>query len=227
MKTIFATFNFKSADLASAEKAYLENHVRLTLQLPNLRQYITGVIRPNAERPMPRRAAFNYFDDEAAMRLALHGSAAAKLLLQDGAEHLRVNRWLELGSEIIVPFEPRRPGLTCFVLATEFELGLDGDDYATAESQYVERIVNRTRQLPNLRHYMISKYQLTKRPDTMRARSAVAAMRSPLRMAMLVFDSSDALGEAFASPLGTELRNDESATITHLRSYEIDATVQM
>ena len=77
MKTVFATFNFKSTDLASAEKLYIENHVRLTLQLPNLRQYITGLVHPHPHRPSPHRAAFNYFDDATALRWALHKSPAA------------------------------------------------------------------------------------------------------------------------------------------------------
>src|SRR6266481_815832 len=126
MKTVFATFNFKSTDLASAERLYIENHVRLTRLLPDLRQYITGLVRPHPHRQSPHRAAFNYFDDEAALKWALHKSPAAKPLLEDGAAHLRVNRWLELDSEIIVPFESRRPGLQCFVLASEFELKLNG-----------------------------------------------------------------------------------------------------
>src|SRR5947209_271599 len=122
MKTVFATFNFRSTDLATADELYLENHVRLTLQIPSLRQYITGLIRPHPQHPLPRRAAFNYFDDAKAMRWALHQSPAAKPLLQDGAANLRVNRWLELDSEIVVPFEGRWPGQQYFVLAAEFEL---------------------------------------------------------------------------------------------------------
>jgi EthD domain len=226
MKTVFATFNFKSTDLAAAEKLYIEYHVRLTHQLPNLRQYITGLVRPHPLRPSPHRAAFNYFDDEAALRWALHRSPAAKPLLQDGAAHLRVNRWLELDSEIIVPFESRRVGQQCFVLAAEFELKLGYGDTETAEKRYLDYHVDVARQLPNLRHYMISKYQASRKIDVVRA-SGEVRVRNPLRMAMLVFDSFEALRDAYRSSVGQELRKDEEATIANARVYHIDATVQL
>jgi uncharacterized protein (TIGR02118 family) len=226
MKTVFATFNFKNTDLVSADRLYIENHVRLTLQLPNLRQYITGVVRPHPHRPSAYRAAFNYFDDEEALRWALHKSPAAKPLLEDGAAHLRVNRWLELDSEIIVPFESKRPGLQCFVLAAEFELKLNGAGLETAEKHYLDHHTALACQLPNLRHYMISRYQMSIKPDVPRARGE-SSMRNPLRMAMLVFDSFEALREAYRSPAGRELITDERAIIANPRVYRIDATVQL
>jgi hypothetical protein len=226
MKTVFATFNFKSADLASAEKHYIEVHVQLTRQLPNLRQYITGFIRPLPQQQSPHRAAFNYFDDDAALRWALHKSPASKPLLQDGAAHLRVNRWLELDSDIIVPFESRRPGLECFVLAAEFELKIDGAGAETAEKRYLDYHVEVARQLPNLRHYVISRYQMSSKLDTIAASSGFVR-RNALRMALLVFDSFEALRDAYHSPVGQELRKEEVATVTNTRVYRIDATVQL
>jgi hypothetical protein len=226
MKTVFATFNFKGDDLISAEQHYLQTHVQLTLQLPNLRQYVTGVVRPHPQHPSPHRAAFNYFDDEAALRWALHKSPAAKPLLQDGAAHLRVNRWLELESEIIVPLEPRQPGLRCFVLAAEFELKLNGNSLEAAEQYYLDYHVGLVRRLPNLRHYMISKYQVSSKIGTLAA-SRELPIRNPLRMAIVVFDSFDILCEAYRSPVGQELRKDEEATIANPRVYRIEATVQL
>jgi EthD domain len=226
MKTVFATFNFKSTDLANAENLYIENHVRLTRELPNLRQYITGLVRPHPHRPSPHRAAFNYFDDEAALRWALHKSPAAKPLLQDGAAHLRVNRWLELDSEIIVPFESRRPGSPCFVLAAEFELKLNGAGAEAAEERYLDYHVDIARQLPELRHYMISKYQVSRKLDAVET-SGERPIRNPLRMAMLVFDGFEALRSAYRSPVGQELAKAEEAIIANPRVYRIDATVQL
>ena len=52
-------------------------------------------------------------------------------------------------------------------------------------------------------------------------------MRNLLRMAMLVFDSSEALHDAYHSPVGQELSKDEEATIVNTRLYRIDATVQL
>jgi EthD domain-containing protein len=227
MKTIFATFNFKNTNLAAAEKQYIEDHVQLTLRLPNLRQYITGLVRPHPDRPSPHRAAFNYFDDDAALRWALHKSPAARPLLADGAAHLRVNRWLELDSEIMVPFESRRPGLQCFVMATEFELKVDGCDDEAAEQRYLNYHVELARQLPNLRHYMISKYQVSRQLGASAAAMGNLAARNPLRMAMFVFDSFEALCDACQSPLGKKLNQNEQATMAIRRVYHIDATVQL
>jgi hypothetical protein len=225
VKTVFATFNFRNPDLVIADKQYIETHVPLTLQLPNLRQYITGVILPDPPRQLAHRAAFNYFDDDAAMRWALHGSPAAKSLLQDGAAHLRVTRWLELDSEIIVPFEPRWPGLQCFVLATEFELKLNGSDMDNAERRYLNYHVNLIRRLPNLRHYMISKYRISRKTEI--AGTGKERLRNPLRMSMLVFESLEAMRDAYQSPIGLELTRNEEATIANARAYQADATVQL
>ena len=228
MKTVFATFNFRNTDLATADRLYLENHVQLTLQIPNLRQYIMGVIRPYSRYQLPHRAAFNYFDDTSAMQWALHRSPAAKALLRDGAAHLRVNRWLELDSEIVVPFESRRAGLKCFVLAAEFELNLKGNDVEAAEKHYMDYHVDQAKRLPNLRHYMISKYQMRGKMKTgMTAEGARSTAPNPLRMAMLVFDSFESLRDAYNSPVGQELEEEEKATITTSRVYRIDATVQL
>ena len=46
MRTIFACFNF-IGDLVAEEKNYLDVHVELAKQLPGLRQYITGKLRPS------------------------------------------------------------------------------------------------------------------------------------------------------------------------------------
>ena len=225
MRTVFATFNFKGGDLAVAEKLYQDNHVRLTLQLPHLRQYITGLVRPQPRIASPYRAAFNYFDDDAALRWALHKSPAAKPLLEDGAAHLRVNRWLELDSEIVVPFESRRPGLRCFVLATEFQLKADEAGAEAAERHYLDYYVALARELPKLRHYMISKYQIKAKPTI--GESTSWSIRNPLRVATLVFDSADAMRDDCHSPLGEQLKREQEATITNIRVYPIDATVQL
>jgi hypothetical protein len=226
MKTVFATFNFRDSDLAQAEEHYNKEHVRLTLQLPGLCQYITGLIEPHPHRPSPHRAAFNYFDDAAALRWALHKSPAAKPLLHDGAAHLRVNRWLELDSEIIMPFESRRPGLRCFVLAAEFELKLESADPEAAEQRYRHYQVGIAEKLPNLRHFMISKYEVGNVAAAAGA-TALSSMRNPLRMAMLVFDSSESLRDAYHSPIGMELRKEQRDSIVNSRVYHIEATVQL
>ncbi|GEM_PF-1619065 len=226
MKTVFATFNFRSGDIAEGERLYLKNHVPLTLQLPNLRQYITGVIRPGPEPAPAHRAAFNYFDDAKALHWALHKSPQAKPLIKDGAAHLRVNHWLELDSDIIVPFTDRYPGLNCFVVAMEFELKLNEQDPEAAEQSYLDEHVAMVRDLPNLRHLMISKYQVIGMPRAAGLDNSIR-LRNPLRMMMLVFNDFEQYRNAYESAIGQELKAREERTMTKVRVYNIDATVQL
>jgi uncharacterized protein (TIGR02118 family) len=225
MKIVFTIFNYKGRDLAEGESHYLRNHVPLTLQLPNLRQYITGVIRWASDRS-GHRAAFSYFDDAKSLRSALHESPQAQLLLKDGTAHLRVNRWLELDSDIIVPFTERHPGLQCFVLTKEFELKSDEQDPEVAERSYLSDHVAMVRQLPNLRHFTISKYQLARRS---KASSLINArrFRNPLRVMTLVFDDFEQFQYACNSSIGQKLKAHEQRTTATVRVYHIDGTVQL
>jgi len=228
VKTVFSTFNFKTSDLATEERLYIENHVRLARQLPNLRQYMTGLVRPHPDRPSPHRAAFLYFDDLEALKDAMHRSPVAKQLLEDGAAHLRVNRWLELDTEIVVPFESRRPGLQCFIMTAEIDLRPKGIDVAAPERRYVDHYTQLASQLPNLRHYMVGKYRIAgKLVGATGTKPELAPMRDPLRVAVLVFDSVQALREAYRSPAGKELAKDEEIALANARIYYIDGTVQV
>ena len=217
MRTIFALFNFKSSDLAAEERNYIEHHVQLARQLPDLRQYITGRLRGPAGQPPPYyRAATLSFDSNDAKRSAMRNSPVAKPLAADGDAHMSGTRWLELESEIIVPFTTKQPGKDYFVMAAEFDLKLDGLDLAAAEKRYLDQHTHLARRLPGLRHYLIG-----------RLMPVAGTPPERLRMAALVFDDFEALKAAYRSPAGRELAKDEEATITNARVYRIDATVQI
>ncbi|HKV54919.1 MAG TPA: EthD family reductase [Candidatus Binataceae bacterium] len=222
MRTIFSTFDFKNADLAMEERNYADNHVRLAKQLPGLRLYLTGLVAKHAQHPTPHRAVFLSFDDADALKAGVRKSPVAKPLADDGAAHIVNNRWFELESEVIVPFESKRPGLRCFVMAAQFDLKLDGSNIAAAEKRYLEHHTQLARRLPGLRHYMIGKFA-----DAVGMRPEFAATPDRFRMAMLVFDSVEALRDAYRSPAGQALVQDEDATIANARVYRLDATVQV
>jgi uncharacterized protein (TIGR02118 family) len=222
MRTIFSTFDFKSADIAAEETNYADNHVMLARQLPGLRLYLTGLIRPQGANLSPRRAVFLNFDDADALKRAIRESPVAKPLARDGAAHIINNRWLELETEIIVPFELQKPGLQCFVLAAQFDLKLNGADILAAERRYLDHHTHLARRLPGLRHYLIGKFAT---PVGMKPEFAATPDR--FRLAMLVFDSLDSIRKAYRSPLGQELARDEAATIDKARVYHIGATVQV
>ena len=217
MRTVFALFNFKSSDLAAEERNYIEYHVQLARQLPGLRQYIIGRLRGPADQSPPYyRAATLSFDSNDAKRGAMRDSPVAKPLAADGESHMSGTRWLELESEIIVPFTAKQAGKDYFVMAAEFDLKLDGLDLAAAEKRYLDHHTHLARRLPGLRHYLIG-----------RLMPAAGAPPERLRMAALVFDDFEALKAAYRSPAGRELAKDEEATITNACVYRIDATVQI
>ncbi|HXZ87886.1 MAG TPA: EthD family reductase [Candidatus Binataceae bacterium] len=217
MRTVFALFNFKSSDLAAEERNYIEHHVQLARQLPGLRQYLTGRLRsPAGQQPPYYRAATLSFDSNEAKRTAMRDSPVAKPLAADGDAHMSGTRWLELESEIIVPFATKQPGKGYFMMAAEFDLKLEGLDLAAAEKRYLDHHTHLARCLPGLRHYLIG-----------RLMPVAGAQPERLRMALLVFDDAEGLRAAYRSPVGRELAKDEEATITNARVYRIDATVQI
>ena len=217
MRTVFALFNFKSSDLAAEERNYIEYHVQLARQLPGLRQYIIGRLRGPADQSPPYyRAATLSFDSNDAKRSAMRDSPVANPLAADGESHMSGTRWLELESEIIVPFTAKQAGKDYFVMAAEFDLKLDGLDLAAAEKRYLDHHTYLARRLPGLRHYMIG-----------RLMPVAGVQPERLHMATLIFDDFEALKAAYRSPAGRELAKDEEATITNARVYRIDATVQI
>jgi uncharacterized protein (TIGR02118 family) len=220
MRTVFACFDFKSADLEAEERNYADVHVPLAKQLPGLRQYLTGRMRaPAGQQPPHYRAVTLSFDDTAAAAHAMRNSPVAKPLAADGREHMVNLRWLELDAEIVVPFEVKKPGLGFLLMAAEFDLHVEKagfKDAASAEARYLGEHTRIARRLPGLRHYMVG-------------RLVEAAGRHPdrSRMALLAFDDEAALREAYRSAVGVELIKDEEATIAQARVYRIEATVQI
>ncbi len=220
MRTIFACFDFKSADLEAEERNYADVHVGLAKQLPGLRRYITGRLRaPTGQKPPYYRTAILSFDNAAEAEAATRKSAVAKPLAADGREHMKNLRWLEMDAEIIVPFEPKQPHRGYLVMAAEFDLHVEQAGFseaASAEQRYLGEHTRIARRLPGLRHYLVG-------------RLVEAAGRHPdrSRFALLAFDHAEALRDAYRSVVGAELIKDEEATIKDARVYRIDATVQI
>src|SRR6202034_561694 len=141
------------------------------------------------------------------MRIAMRDSSVAKPLIDDGVEHLANVRWIHLDSEVVVPCDAK-PGANCMLMAAEFDLKLNGADYATAESRYLNHHTHIARRLPGLRYYLVGR--IATKPGIEPERQ---------RMALLIFDSAEAGREAYRSPVGQELVRDEEATIANARVY--------
>ncbi len=220
MRTVFACFDFKSPELEVEERNYADVHVALARQLPGLRQYITGRLRaPSGERPPYYRAALLSYDNAAEAEAAMRKSPVAKAVAADGRDHMTNLRWLEMDSEIIVPFDANSAGRQFLLMAAGFDLQVEKagfSDAASAEQRYLGEHTRIARRLPGLRHYMVGRLVEAnqQKPD-----------RS--RMAFIAFDDAEALRAAYRSPVGQELIKDEEATIANARVYRIDATRQL
>ncbi len=213
MQFQFVAFNYKSSDLEAEERNYLGHHVALARKLPGLRLYYTGrMLEHRGSKPDHVRAAILAFDSAAAAGQAM--AAAGPELIEDTQAHLKDLRSFLFEGEVIVPFEERKPGQSCFLMAAEFNLEQSGGLEA-AENRYRNHHTALARRLPGLRNYLIGKL----------AGAGPAADR--YRIAMLAFDSEQAFIDAYRSPAGRELRKDEDATIRDARVHRLDARVEV
>ena len=210
----FATFNYRSDDLAVEERNYLTHHVALGKSLPGVRLYYTArVLAPRGSKPESIRAVLIGFDNAEAFAAAFQSKVAAELAA-DGKAHAKDIRMLEFDGEVIVPFDARRPEQECFVMAAEFNLEASGGLEA-AENRYRNHHVGIARRLPGLRNYVIGRL------------GANGAKPDRYRMALLAFDSVEAFRAAYRSPVGKELVGDEEATIRDARVYRLEARVEV
>ncbi|HVA80380.1 MAG TPA: EthD family reductase [Candidatus Binataceae bacterium] len=202
------SFDFQSADLAAEELNYSAHHVPLARRFPGLRFYYTGRIVPRAgAAPGRLRTAILGYDSAEAAADAMRSEVIAPLVA-DTRAHLSNLASISISGEAIVPCAPREPDAPCFIMAAEFDLEGAASDLGAAERHYRGVHVELARKLPGLRHYLIGK---------------IAGASDRYRMAVLVFDSLEALRAAYKSPAGQVLVRDENATIRNARVTRLDA----
>jgi uncharacterized protein (TIGR02118 family) len=206
------TFDFQSADLDAEERNYQEHHVALARRFPGLRFYYTGrLVRAAGKDPERYRAAILGYDSAEAAAAAMRSEVIGPLVA-DTQAHLANVGSISIGGEEIVPAAVRGAGARCFIMAAEFDFagGLEA-----AEKHYRGVHVELARKLPGLRHYLIGKVE------------GAGSAPQRHRMAVLVFDSLDALRAAYKSAEGLALTRDEQATIRNARVTRIDARSEM
>jgi uncharacterized protein (TIGR02118 family) len=210
MNFTFVGFNFQSADLEAEERNYFSNHVALAKGLPGLRQYYTArTIEHRGEKPSHFRHALLVFDSVEASAKAFQ-TPAGPAIMADTQAHVKDLRTNIFDGEIIVPFDDRKPGQKCFVMAAEFNL--DKSNPEAAEKRYREHHTSIARRLPGLRNYLIGK---------------LGPSADRYRIAILAFDSADTFKDAYHSPVGAELIKDEEETIREARVHRLDARVEI
>jgi hypothetical protein len=148
MFLMFARFNFKSTDLAAEDKNYFDNHVRLARQLPGVRMYLTGkLIDAGQGKPDRYRAVVFGYDTPQAGLTSLDCPVGAELMA-DSAEHIVGTTVAACEGETILPFEDRRPGESCLVVALLYNLA------TSADAARLRAYQNSIRNLPGLCGYM-------------------------------------------------------------------------
>jgi uncharacterized protein (TIGR02118 family) len=208
MQFTFVAFNYQSDNLEAEERNYLGHHVALVKTLPGLRQYYTATTMAHrGGKAAHFRQALLAFDNADAPATA---AAIGAEITADTKAHLKDLRSIVFDSEIIVPFENRKPEQKCFVMVAEFNL--DKTNPEAAEKRYREHHTGIARRLPGLRNYMIGK---------------LGPKADRYRIAILAFDSLDAFKEAYGSPVGAELIKDEDETIRDARVHRLDARVEI
>ena len=208
----FVAFNFQSSDIEAEERNYLGHHVGLAKQMPGLKFYYTGRTMPvSGVKPEVFRAAILGYENA---EIAAAGAKSELMppLRADTQAHLKDLRFRTLDAETIVPFDSRKPHQRCFVMAAEFDLE-QGAGAEAAERRYLDKHTHIARRLPGLRNYIIGKLD-PKNADR-------------YRIAILTFDSLEALRDAYRSPIGRELMLDEEATIRNARVWRLDARVEV
>lgn len=206
MQFSFVAFNYQSGDIDAEERHYLGYHVDLAKRL-GARIYYTGrAMEHRGEKPAHIRYALMGFESAQVMAQGLQSAGPA--LAADSQAHLKDLRTSFFEGEVIVPFDARKPGQKCFVMAAEFNLDKTNPD--AAEKRYREHHTGIARRLPGLRNYLIGK---------------LGPSDDRYRIAILAFASAEAFKDAYRSPVGAELIKDEEATIRDARVYRLDARV--
>ena len=148
MFLMFARFSFISPDLAAEDTNYLDNHVRLARQLPGVRMYLTGKLIETAQGKPDRYRAVVFGYDTAQAGLTSLDCPIGVELMADSAGHIVGTLVDACESEVIVPFEGRRPGHPRLVAALLYNLNPPADEARLRSHQ------NSIRNLPGLCGYM-------------------------------------------------------------------------
>ncbi|MGO9602870.1 MAG: EthD family reductase [Candidatus Binataceae bacterium] len=209
----FVTFNFKGDDIEAEERNYLDNQVDLVKRLPGLRFYYTGRLMEVGHRqPEHFRATILGYENVNAAAAAINAPDVIPALLAYQQEHQLNYTLRSMIGEIIVPLVARKIGRKLLAKVVEFDFPeVEGGPEVAAE-RYRKVHVELARRLPGLRKYLIGEID-----------SAGGWGSERKRMAILFFDSLDALEAAGKSPVGQQLIRDQDAFIRNARVWRMDA----
>jgi hypothetical protein len=211
MFAMFARFNYKSPNLEAEERNYLEHHVRLARQLLGVRMYLTGKLLATAQTKPDRYRAVVFGFDTPESAASSYDCPAGVELAADSARHIDGTVVDAFQTQTLIPFDPRRAGQRCFVMARAFDLksGERGSDEAEKRYQRFQEIIRAT---PGLRGYLAGQMHAAQdqKPDR-------------TRMEIIICDSHDAFRAAFTG----ELAAAEQSLLLAPRTYLLDGRVEV
>ncbi|GEM_PF-5149353 len=221
MHIMMVTFDFQGSDLAAQERHYRDVHMALAKQFTGVNMYLAGRIRdtqlPFTPAPeitaRPYRTAIMWFNSTQDFMNSISSPAGAQVLA-DTQAHLQNVAMIHVDGEAVVPFDTRRPGQPCFLVAAHVNYKSSFGAAAEAERHYLDVHTKLACRVEGLRGYYIGKTMaLGDKPDSIRA-------------VFQMYDDYDAFQRAMTSKAGQELLEDDARLIAVKRLYFVDAMVE-
>ena len=221
MHIMMVTFDFKGTDVEAEERHYRDVHMALAKQFTGVNMYLAGRIRDTgfAFTPAPENAAKPYrtaimwFNTTQDFMNSI-GTPAGAEVLADTQAHLDNVQMIHAEGEAVVPFDSRKEGQRCFLVAAHVNYKPSFGTPEEAEHHYLNVHTKLACRVAGLRGYYIGKtMQLGDKPDC-------------LRVVIQMYDDFDAFQRGMTSAAGQELLKDDAQLISVKRLFFADATVE-
>ena len=221
MHIMMVTFDFKGSDVAAEERHYRDVHMALAKQFTGVSMYLAGRIRdtslnftPTPElAAKPFRTAIMWFNGVQDFMNSVSSPAGAAVLA-DTQEHLTNVQMIHAEGEAIVPFESRKVGQQCFLVAAHVNFKPSFGTAEEAERHYLSVHTKLACRVDGLRGYHVGKtLALDDKPDC-------------TRVVFQMYDDFAAFERAMKSPASQELLADDARLISVKRLFFADAGIE-
>lgn len=221
MHIMMVTFDFQGADLDAEERHYRDVHMALAKQFTGVNMYLAGRIRDTrlAFTPAPEiaakpyRTAIMWFNGMQDLMNSMSSPAGSEVMA-DTQVHLTNVAMIHAEGEALVPFDRRKAGQQCFMVAAHLNYKPSFGTAEEAERHYLDVHTKLACRVAGMRGYYVGKtVPLGDQPDC-------------VRVVFQMYDHFDAFQRAMTSPAGQELLKDDAQLISVKRLFFIDAQVE-
>jgi uncharacterized protein (TIGR02118 family) len=221
MHIMMVTFDFQSSDLDAEERHYRDVHMALAKQFTGVSMYLAGRIRATQfgftrtpdDAAQPFRTAIMWFDSMQDFMNSVSSRAGTEVMA-DTQAHLKNVRMIHAEGEALVPFDSRKPGRQCFLLAAHIDYQASFGTPEAAERHYLDVHTKLACRVPGLRGYYAGKtIALGDKPDC-------------ARVVFQMYDDFGGFERGMASPQGQELLKDDARLISVKRVFYADAGIE-